>query len=306
MYKVENLYPHYKQAVKIEWNLGKRCNYDCSYCPTEIHDNHSEHQDITVLKNTADKLTTLITNKKLRISFTGGEPCVHPNLVELLQHIRPKVSWINITSNGTRTAEYYQKLLSEYVDHMVFSVHLEYNYKRVLDSIIKAYKGSNNKNVLVHLMMLPGRLNDVKTVCAQLKGIGIRYALRPIRWTESHDNFVDMEKYSKAERKFLDKENHTPPKNTIIDGSRQCNVNDLLIEKINHFKGWQCQAGVESLMINWDGEVHRATCRVGGSLGNIYNNTFILPTEFIVCTRDWCTCAADINITKEKTCRYTA
>ena len=51
-------------------------------------------------------------------------------------------------------------------------------------------------------------------------------------------------------------------------------------------------------MINWDGEVHRATCRVGGSLGNIYEGTFVAPTEPVVCTRDWCTCAADIPLTK--------
>ena len=51
-------------------------------------------------------------------------------------------------------------------------------------------------------------------------------------------------------------------------------------------------------MINWDGEVHRATCRVGGSLGNIYTGTFAAPVDSITCTRDWCTCAADIPLTK--------
>jgi hypothetical protein len=51
-------------------------------------------------------------------------------------------------------------------------------------------------------------------------------------------------------------------------------------------------------MINWDGEVHRATCRVGGSLGNIYNGTFEHPSQAVICTRKWCTCAADIPLTK--------
>ena len=84
----------------------------------------------------------------------------------------------------------------------------------------------------------------------------------------------------------------------MIDETIECNVNDLLINKTNAFKGWTCHAGLESLMINWDGDVHRATCRVGGSLGNIYKGSFKKPTETITCTRDWCTCAADINITK--------
>ncbi len=74
----------------------------------------------------------------------------------------------------------------------------------------------------------------------------------------------------------------------------------MLHRNMNQFKGWTCNAGLESLMINWDGEVHRATCRVGGSLGNIYQGTFTEQLQPISCTRDWCTCAADIPLTKIK------
>ena len=77
------------------------------------------------------------------------------------------------------------------------------------------------------------------------------------------------------------------------------NINDITVRQENSYQGWQCYAGLESLMINWDGEVHRATCRVGGSLGNIYNNTFEPPSEAIICTRKFCTCVADIPLTKE-------
>ena len=83
-----------------------------------------------------------------------------------------------------------------------------------------------------------------------------------------------MEHYSKEELDFLKTENHNPPANTLINETIECNVNDLLINKTNAFKGWTCHAGLESLMINWDGDVHRATCRVGGSLGNIYKGSF--------------------------------
>ena len=295
MFKVEHLYPHIRNSVKVEWNLGKRCNLDCSYCPAEIHDNHSEHTDIEILKSTVDTLSTI---PNVRISLTGGEPCVHPDIEQLLQHAKNKISWINVTTNGTRTVEFYQNILENYINHIVFSVHFESDWLKVINTIIKVYKQSTNKNVLVHMMMLPGRLKDVKDVCEALLDAGIRYALRPIRWTKTHDDFEDMIHYSEEEKEFLAVSNHTPPKNTLIDNTVECNVNDLLINKTNQFQGWSCMAGVESLMINWDGEVHRATCRVGGSLGNIYQGTFTKPTDPIDCTRKWCTCAADINITK--------
>ena len=48
MFKVEHLYKHVQGSVKVEWNLGKRCNYDCTYCPAEIHDNTSKHTDIKI------------------------------------------------------------------------------------------------------------------------------------------------------------------------------------------------------------------------------------------------------------------
>ena len=51
MFKVTSRWPH-QNSVKVEWNLGKRCNYDCSYCPSSIHDNTSAHTDIEVLKAT--------------------------------------------------------------------------------------------------------------------------------------------------------------------------------------------------------------------------------------------------------------
>jgi MoaA/NifB/PqqE/SkfB family radical SAM enzyme len=297
MYKITSSWPHQDQ-IKVEWNLGKRCNLDCTYCPAEIHDNHSKHTDIAMLKSTVDVLSQL---GKIRISLTGGEPCVHPHIEELLVYMKQmKIGWINVTTNGTRTVEFYQNILENYINHIVFSVHFESDWWKVINTIIKVYKQSTNKNVLVHIMMLPGRLKDVKDACKALLEHNISYALRPIRWTKTHDDFEDMIHYSEEEKEFLAVSNHTPPKNILVDDTVSCNVNDLLINKTNQFKGWSCMAGVESLMINWDGAVHRATCRVGGSLGNIYQGKFEMPKDPIICTRNWCTCAADIAITKNK------
>ena len=83
-----------------------------------------------------------------------------------------------------------------------------------------------------------------------------------------------------------------------MDDGVLMHANDIIKLHKNNFKGWSCNAGIESLMINWDGDVQRATCRVGGSLGNIYNGSFAVPTVPIICTRTSCTCAADIPLTK--------
>ena len=51
--------------------------------------------DIKILKSAVDSLVSSMPDlrTKVRISFTGGEPCVHPKFLELLEYARPKSSW---------------------------------------------------------------------------------------------------------------------------------------------------------------------------------------------------------------------
>jgi hypothetical protein len=140
---------------------------------------------------------------------------------------------------------------------------------------------------------------QVKTVVKKFNEIGIKYAVRRVRWTEGDHNIFDDLKYDGADLQWILEQDATAKPNCRINDEKIMHANDVIKQHLNQFKGWQCNAGLESLMINWDGDVHRATCRVGGSLGNIYNGTFNIPSESIICTRDWCTCAADIPITKK-------
>jgi len=300
MYKVTSSWPHQDQ-IKVEWNLGKRCNYDCSYCPSAIHDNFSPHTDINVLEKTVDRLCEL--GKPLRISLTGGEPCVHPDIEDLLEYLKRKyVFWVNLTTNGTRGYRWY--LNNEiFYNHLVFSLHFEHEWTRVFDTILKYYD-STEREFFVNIMAHHDKMDNVRTVVKKFKEIGIKYAVRRIRWTDGDHNVFDDLRYDGKDLQWiLDQESTVKPNTVIYEHKKEpiyFHSNDVIKKHLNQFKDWQCHAGLESLMINWDGEVHRATCRVGGSLGNIYNGTFLIPSEPIICTRDWCTCAADIPLTKEK------
>lgn len=296
MYKITSRWPQQDQ-IKIEWNIGKRCNYDCSYCPSEIHDNHSNHTDINLLEKTVDKLCDL--NKPLRISLTGGEPCVHPDIEVLLEYMKIKnISWINITTNGTRGYRWY--LDNEmFYNHIVFSLHFEQDWHRIFDTILKYYDNTE-RDFFVNIMAHHSYMNNVKTAAKKFQELGIKYAVRRIRWTEGDHNVFDDLRYEGKDLEWILEQDSTVQPNCLIDDEKQMHANDIIKNHLNQFKGWSCSAGLESLMINWDGEVHRATCRVGGSLGNIYQGSFNLPIEPIICTRDWCTCAADIPLTKIK------
>jgi MoaA/NifB/PqqE/SkfB family radical SAM enzyme len=296
MFKVTSRWPH-QNSIKIEWNLGKRCNYDCSYCPSEIHDNTSTHTNIEILKATVDKLLTL--GKPVRISFTGGEPCVHPKFEELVKYCKHVgISWISVTTNGTRPYEFYANLP---VDQLLFSLHLEYDWMRVYNTMGKIADMTTIK-IIAQIMCHHDHMNSAYTLFARCLTDKIPATLRRIRWTEGdHDLFDDM-RYHPDDLLWIKKQEATVQTNTLLfykdKPMEQLHSNDVIKLHLNQYKGWTCNAGIESLMINWDGEVHRATCRVGSGLGNIYNGNFIVPTEPVVCDRNFCTCAADIPLTK--------
>lgn len=294
MFKVTSRWPH-QGSIKIEWNLGKRCNYDCSYCPASIHDNSSPHTDIDVLKATVDKLMTL--GKPIRLSFTGGEPTVHPKFSELIKYCNHVgITWISVTTNGTRLPEFYSKLP---VDQYVFSIHLEYEWQRVYNCMNTIHKTTEIK-VIAQIMAHHEHMDSVLQLRAKCLLEQIPSTVRRIRWTNGdHDLFDDM-RYNPDHLSWIKEQDATVQSNCVIDDTRLIHANDVIKLHLNKYKDWTCNAGIESLMINWDGDVHRATCRVGGSLGNIYQGTFLQPTEPTICDRNFCTCAADIPITKVK------
>jgi len=293
MFRVENRWPFYADSVKIEWNIGKRCNLDCTYCPPDIHDNFSPHLNLETAKKTIDIISTL---KNTRVSLTGGEPCVHPEFETILKHLKENVAWVNVTTNGTRKDVWY---LEQNVDHYVFSLHVEdtawNNRLNTIISVVRQLQVPSHVNLMAH----HNYMDRVKEAAYQLEFNDVPFVIRRIRWTEKHDWFDDM-KYNSTDLDFILKTSSTAKPNTLIDNFWLDHTNDIIKNNKNNFKDWICRAGIESLMINNDGEVFRATCRVGGSLGNIYTGTFSIPTEEIVCTRNWCTCAADVNITKWK------
>jgi MoaA/NifB/PqqE/SkfB family radical SAM enzyme len=294
MYKVTSYWPHH-DTVKIEWNLSKRCNYDCSYCPSEIHDNSSKHTDIEILKSTIDKLVSL--NKTIRLSFTGGEPTVHPKFDELIKYAKKSgINWISVTTNGTRPYEFYKNLD---VDQYVVSIHLEYNWSKVVDLLLHLANSTNIK-LIGQIMAHNDFMDHVKIIRNLLNDSKIPNTVRRIRWTDGdHDDFDDT-RYSNDYLLWIKDQDATIQGNCIIDNETIIHANEIIKHHLNMYKGWSCKAGIESLMINWDGEVYRATCRVGGSIGNIFSGFICVPDKPILCTRDWCTCAADIPLTKEK------
>jgi len=116
---------NYPLPFQILWDIGRRCNYDCSYCWTSVHNRVEEHKDIDLLIKTSDKIIdNWAKGETIRWAFGGGEPTLHPDFLTWLKYLKSKNQWTMITSNGTRDYKYWTKA-ANYLNSILLSAHFD-------------------------------------------------------------------------------------------------------------------------------------------------------------------------------------
>src|SRR6476660_1090639 len=73
----------------------RRCNIDCGYC--NEYDKVSPPVPADALRRRIDKLAALGTSV---VAFSGGEPMLHPDLNDLIRHIRARGMMAGLITNG--------------------------------------------------------------------------------------------------------------------------------------------------------------------------------------------------------------
>src|SRR6266542_3346334 len=97
-----------RKPLQCSLYVTDRCNLDCAYC-TE-YDNSRPHPSLDDLKKWIRKIRELGT---MRIALVGGEPLVHPNIVEIVRYCRELGFATSLTTNGFLLT---RKLLAELED----------------------------------------------------------------------------------------------------------------------------------------------------------------------------------------------
>jgi MoaA/NifB/PqqE/SkfB family radical SAM enzyme len=122
------------EYFSLTWMLGSRCNYDCMYCPTELHDSTSRPHDLETMQQTWKNIHAQTQQKNLpyKISFTGGEVTANKHFLPLVAWLRSNyscIAMILLTTNGSASESYYKKLC-EHVESISFSTHSEFMDER--------------------------------------------------------------------------------------------------------------------------------------------------------------------------------
>jgi len=105
---------------RCEFIITDKCNFKCPYC-RGLQDNCQGNIPAEKIKEVIDYWSA--DNLK-HIRFSGGEPTVHPDLIEIIGYSKAKgIKRIAISTNGSSSIAYYHKLIDAGVND--FSISLD-------------------------------------------------------------------------------------------------------------------------------------------------------------------------------------
>ena len=224
----------------VIWDLGRRCNYDCTYCTAWMHSTTAPFNKFEQFKKTADFIDQYYSLYKAhhlqkfrcKISFTGGEPAINPAFYKLVPYLKENYPYmyLNLTTNGAWSERRGQFLLDN-MHSITVSYHCEgteeqkqlvrRNLKFVQDNIGDKW-WRLKVNVMMHEMYFDECVDLIENF---LIPNNIRYTPRPIgddgkfkdEWFEDDDGQMrkTTHNYSQDQLSYL--RDHWNRKNKEVD-----------------------------------------------------------------------------------------
>jgi MoaA/NifB/PqqE/SkfB family radical SAM enzyme len=331
--------------ITCTWFIGKRCNYDCSYCASFYHDNYSPHVTKESAFNFIDQLDAYAYSqkKKFKMGITGGEPFVHPDFLNILAYAKqkPSLTQLSVTTNGSVPLQVYLEA-TKYLTNITISLHLEQPQQvtdRTLNTIIELNR-VQGLFLNVNLMALPGRLNQIKTISKHFAEHNVNFITRLIEPPfEDKDNRVkkgDKQAIQKVEETFMSdkilgkKVNRQNLDSRTLDYYTKSEIEYISNQKVS-WKNIRLHTETDILELNTDELKANGLntwlgwqCYIGiDSLyiqhnGEIYRGNCLLgdklgdigseinwPNKPFTCTATSCGCNADMIVRKAKNPQYT-
>lgn len=306
---VEHSNPDHARITLIDWMLGNRCNYACSYCPSGLHDGSLGWQPAEDVERMIDRLVAHYHDglgRTVWIQFTGGEPTLNPQLPRILAHARDRGCKLSLISNGSRTPRYWQALLPK-LESAILTYHGEGadpdGFFAIAETVASAIP------LQVNVAVAPDRFDELMAIAERLwRDIPkIDVVLKPLRlgfgtalYPYAPEQLARLRRGFPSKRESRD----VTPRSTVRvvagDGSAERRrANQLILDGANRWAGFRCMAGVESLRIQGNGRITRAVCGVGGALGTLADPPE-LPLVGTTCDKAACACVADILISKRR------
>ena len=308
-------------VMQLTWVINNICTNACSYCPKGLHDGKNHHYEWNNAKKFVNEL--MARHKKINISIAGGEPTLSPHLPELVKMFHDKGNTVTVTTNGARSPRYYEEI-GPYINGICFSFHPSFedpNFKEKVE-VANKYSGTTVRVMMdtrywdrcVEIYQYYVNQADVSVEAVRLQDWSVGNTLGR-NYTPEQDKWILANPHRSVKLSFGAVLNFMKPRKIPVlmgckyhwdDGTTtdRPDTIDIINSGLNDFRGWECDIGLESLFVHYDGDIQRANCRQGTPtriIGNINEPELIQwPTKPEICVQKECHCSTDIIISKRK------
>lgn len=287
-------------GLYLELEIGNVCNYNCSYCPPQLHTG-KEWLNFPKLIKYINKV------KPKTVLLAGGEPTFYPWLDQLLFDLKVNNVRIDVTTNGSRPIEWWQEHI-DLIDILTFSYHIEYSN---IDSFINKLEYlTEHKVVTVNVSMIVDRFDEclehamriskVKNVYTSLKALNNIQTERLYDYTDEQLEIMSTLIKPRVKTKENDFNIEFFSKDSMGHLTK-LRAQTIISNKDNSYKGWNCWKGLQCMKIISNGDIYKATCELGFEpFGNIYDRDIKIPIKPEKCTKDYCYCLTDLKSIKKE------
>jgi MoaA/NifB/PqqE/SkfB family radical SAM enzyme len=258
----------------------RRCNLACTYC--NEYDKTSDPVPLEEMRRRLDKLASLGTSVT---TISGGEPLMHPDLDEIIRHIRRGGMMAGLISNGYYfTPERIRRLNEAGLEHLQISIdnvlpdEVSKKSLKNLDRKLQNLAAHADFHVNINSVIGGGIKNpeDALVIARRARELGFSTTVGII-----HDGEGLLKPLSEGERKVYEELKIFNKSDYARLGWFQDN---LAAGKPND---WRCRAGARYLYVCEDGLVHHCS-QQRGALGIPLADYTMVDFEREYNAEKWC------------------
>ena len=281
-------------VLTFDWALIDVCNYKCSYCNagygSDIHRPVSRFfktpAQIQAWRQVLDRLK-LNSIPQFEISLVGGEPTLHPHLLDIIEQLclMDKATEIQLLTNLSKPHAYFEQFNRPNFEKLIVnpSIHFEMYNEQLLDKCIALNK-LEHINLEVGVMLHDDKKywKDIEHTFKVLISNKLHYYVQYIEpYYDSNPAYTD-EFYSRFNGYISQATDH--PLYEFRSEHNTYNLSQTEINKhsLNKFKGWKCR------QLCW--KIDHAGKMIQACTGTMLNILGKNIHEDVICPHDCCAC----------------
>ena len=324
--------PHARRpnnSIRVQWNMGNQCNFDCEYCPPILHDGSKRWLTLQTYLDTVDKICShyAALNKKVHFELIGGEVTVMSGFEDVVRRITEHGCTSLVFTNASRTVNWWSKA-KHYLNSVVITWHPLSMTEQHLIDVINEIK--DHVNISINIAGVGGQVEQLGETVEHLRNLFLdcqhnNYNNVSICVKTMYKKLLGRDSkqetywpYTDIELEIIKRPGIKPmpiietpepvkekdPRDWMTEflyddgSSKYVQSHQIINERLNKFKGMKCYLGFESLNIDASGDIYSSWCGAK-HFGNISNlESWELPKSLTECPYDFCNNISDIAISK--------